>query len=101
MLLLQNIYTELVSEMTPFVTAVLMRLETSTITIWDVQIKKDKIDRFLKSSKLILEFAINMEIILYKMFDNPDFFKLVIKFISSFKKNCNLDIYKCFMLLYN
>ena len=31
MLLLQNTYIELVSEMTPFVTAVLMRLETSTI----------------------------------------------------------------------
>ena len=48
--------------------------------------KKDKIDRFLKSSKLILQLPINMEIILYKMFDNPDFFELVIKFISSFKK---------------
>lgn len=50
---------------------------------------KDKIERFLTSTKLILELPINMQIVLDKIFNNQDNIKLLIKFISSFRKICN------------
>ena len=49
--------------------------------------KKVKIDRFLKSSKLILQLPINMEIILYKMLVNP-------RFLSNWSLNLYLVLKK-------